>query len=532
LPTDNFDDDSNNDDSNSSQNNTSESSSIDEKKWTGDSSLFPSTDNLTFCWNCGAKITDPDAKWCERCRAPLDENDKIKVMNRTKDSGPVKCWRCGGTTSGDLCGSCGSPITKKGIQIMKDRVEDDIERKGPQGVAVLSPKSRQLQRIDLSYEELIEAVSKYVTIKDAQNTPNIGPQLLINEVENMKEKLEGLREDPVIKNNNLKVLIRKEKISPVSKEIVVRFYYWEQESPKEAFALKNIWINILLYLATIFTVALAGYFINKNLYTELEFASNLPLDITFYTVSLMGILTIHELGHFVVSRRKEINVTLPYFIPVPSFSGFMNLGTFGAVIRQKEPIATRDDLFDIGIAGPAAGFVVAVPIYLVGLALSNQVVTLPADYEPPTTESMPVILLDWIFQSIWYAAGRMPEYNPETETIIQHPMMFAGWIGFLLTGLNLMPVSQLDGGHTSRACFGERIHKILSIAVAILLIFNQVTFIFAIFILFMTLFQQHPGPVDDVSKVSTSKYVFVGIGYAIGILCLPLPINSISALFS
>ncbi|MBD3191951.1 MAG: hypothetical protein GF308_14985 [Candidatus Heimdallarchaeota archaeon] len=502
-----------------------------------------------FCWNCGKKIDNPTVKQCTNCKAPLREQDKQKILSRTSPSESVKCWFCDGTTSGDFCGICGAPLTRSALKQSKETASkksaevDYLASIAPErapamkvdfkkAIVVQSPKDKEAKRIDIPLDELKAMVSKYVNIMDTQISPQIGPQFIVEAPESSKKVFEDLTDDPLLQKNNLKVLIRDEQIGPGAEAIVLRFFHWESMPPKERYSLGNIKWNIILFIATIATVGLAGWNFTRETYAAYEIqGGNMALDIFLFTISLLGIITIHELGHFAISRWRDVDVTLPYFIPVPSIPGvFPSLGTFGALIRQKEPIQNRNALFDIGISGPVAGFVIAVPVYFIGLA-QTFVVNKPADYEPPDLTNMPTVLLDSLFQQIGFATGLIPTYDPDTQLLIQHPMMFAGWIGFILTGLNLMPASQLDGGHTSRAVFGGKVHRILSLITGILLAINPSTLVFGLLILFMSMFQQHPGPLNDVTPVHWSKKVIVVVGFLVAITCIPLPINLLLSLF-
>ncbi|MFW9924406.1 MAG: site-2 protease family protein [Candidatus Thorarchaeota archaeon] len=484
---------------------------------------------IRFCWNCGANILNINDIKCYKCRAPLREEDKEIVMMRTEPI-TTKCWDCKGTTSGNVCGICGAPLTKLGLLSIKEITEVPV-REIAHAVQVIAPQLKDVKNIDTTLEELNEIVAQYVKITDSQIVEGAGPRIVIQKPENEKVVLHNLRNDSFFIENNLKVLIRNETVTPGNKQVVLRFYYWKPESTKEQYHIKKIGWNIGLYIVTFVTVSLAGWTFMREMIATYQFQSNMALDITLFTISLMAILTIHELGHFSISKLKKIDVSLPYFIPVPSFPGFATLGTFGALIRQKEPIATRDDLFDIGISGPLAGFLVTIPIFIIGLKLTY-VVDIPATPIDPTTAlSAPTILLSDILVAFGFATGIIPYYDVTTQMAVGHPVMFAGQIGLILTGLNLMPVGQLDGGHTSRAVFGELPHRFISLGVGLLLVLNPSTRIFGILVLIMGMFQGHPGSVDDVSKVHWSKYVYISIGYAIGILCLPLPITEIQTLF-
>jgi membrane-associated protease RseP (regulator of RpoE activity) len=166
----------------------------------------------------------------------------------------------------------------------------------------------------------------------------------------------------------------------------------------------------------------------------------------YFSATLMAILLCHELGHYVVGRRRGVDVSLPYFIPVPPM---ITLGTFGAVIRMKSPIADRNTLFDVGAAGPIAGLVVAIPLLVVGLTLSDLGPTKPDDMIEGN--SILYALLKYAVFGRW-----LPSDGIDVQL---HPMAFAGWVGFLITMINLMPIGQLDGGHVARAALGQAHEK-------------------------------------------------------------------------
>jgi len=176
-----------------------------------------------------------------------------------------------------------------------------------------------------------------------------------------------------------------------------------------------------------------------------------------FAATLMGILLCHELGHYVIGRRRGIDVSLPYFIPMPPFLTF---GTLGAVIRMRNPITERNALFDVGAAGPIAGLVAAIPLLVIGLFLSHiGHVKLGDSIEG---NSILYALLKYAVFGRWLPSGSVD--------VQLHPMASAGWIGLLITMINLMPIGQLDGGHIARAALGqshekwsERLHVILPI---------------------------------------------------------------------
>jgi membrane-associated protease RseP (regulator of RpoE activity) len=164
-----------------------------------------------------------------------------------------------------------------------------------------------------------------------------------------------------------------------------------------------------------------------------------------FGATLMGILTCHELGHYIVGRRHGVDVSLPYFIPLPP----PTLGTLGAVIRMRRPIEDRGKLFDVGAAGPVAGLVVAIPLLVIGLYLSK--------LGPPTPGSF-IEGNSILYALLKYAVfGR---WLPGDGIDVQlHPMAFAGWVGLLVTMINLMPIGQLDGGHIAKSALGDAHEK-------------------------------------------------------------------------
>ncbi|MGE0872384.1 MAG: site-2 protease family protein [Kofleriaceae bacterium] len=162
-----------------------------------------------------------------------------------------------------------------------------------------------------------------------------------------------------------------------------------------------------------------------------------------FSATLMGILLCHELGHYVVARRRQVDVSLPYFIPLPPG---ITLGTLGAVIRMNRPIEDRNALFDVGAAGPIAGLIVAVPLLVIGLTLSEI---------QPLATSQVLEGNSLLYIAIKYLV--FGQYLPgDGFDVSVHPMAFAAWVGLLVTAINLMPIGQLDGGHIAKAALGER----------------------------------------------------------------------------
>jgi membrane-associated protease RseP (regulator of RpoE activity) len=213
-------------------------------------------------------------------------------------------------------------------------------------------------------------------------------------------------------------------------------------------------IHLVLFVMTFITTSMAGAF-EAGANPLADFGSiraGFP-----FSVTLLSILLVHELGHYFLSVVHGVRATLPYFIPGPPFL----IGTFGAFIRMKSPPPTRRALFDVGAAGPWAGLLVAIPAVLIGLHFS--------EVRPLAFDEGGLVLGDSILFSFLtrLALGVVPE----NVTIVLHPIALAGWFGLFVTVLNLLPISQLDGGHVCYALFGRwhgMISRVFIVAIALL----------------------------------------------------------------
>jgi membrane-associated protease RseP (regulator of RpoE activity) len=205
------------------------------------------------------------------------------------------------------------------------------------------------------------------------------------------------------------------------------------------------WLHVLLFGLTFVSTTLLGAF--HYLAFISDFGRHLPplswsllVQGLWYSLTILSILGAHEMGHYLMCRYYNVDASLPYFIPAPALTG-----TLGAVIKIREPFTTRTVLFDIGIGGPIAGFVVLIPALFWGLSMSNVVVlpqNVPLDYlgEP------------LLFQ---FAVSAVFGEIPAGHSVNMHPMVFAAWFGMLATALNLLPFGQLDGGHITYATLGR-----------------------------------------------------------------------------
>jgi membrane-associated protease RseP (regulator of RpoE activity) len=252
------------------------------------------------------------------------------------------------------------------------------------------------------------------------------------------------------------------------------------------------WINVLLLLLTFLTTLMAGT-VQQNVNPFLPI-TNLLLGLPF-SISIMLILGSHELGHYITARKNKVDATLPYFIPAPHL-----LGTFGAVIKMKSPIRDKNSLVEIGAAGPIVGFVFSTVIILIGLSLS-QVVTVSGDQGIVLGDSILIKLMTKLY---------FPDL-PEGKDVMLNPIAFAGWIGYFITALNLLPVGQLDGGHILYALIGEknRIIGYVVFGIAVLLSFLWIGWIVWSAIFWVIGFK-HPPTLDSISPLS-GKHKIIGI---------------------
>jgi membrane-associated protease RseP (regulator of RpoE activity) len=264
--------------------------------------------------------------------------------------------------------------------------------------------------------------------------------------------------------------------------------------------------NIYLFIATIATVFLDGYLRSNNpVLTELMMP-NTPvyMNALMFTVAIIAIFGLHELGHKAITIMRGVDASMPYFIPAPPGMG----GTFGAVITQKEPPVNRDALFDLGFSGPLVGFIVTILVTIVGIKLSfvvplEEVNGWMAMFPEIRFQSIPFpLILEWLSTTLRPVA--------EDMVLILHPVGFAAWVGSLVTFINLIPAWQLDGGHISRSFLGKSNHKIMSIAGVFILLLSGY-FVMAVMVAFFMMRTSDRGdsPLDDISPLSTSRKLLV-----------------------
>jgi membrane-associated protease RseP (regulator of RpoE activity) len=303
------------------------------------------------------------------------------------------------------------------------------------------------------------------------------------------------------------------------------------------------WVNIVLFLITVLTTMMAGLSSDINPLDPRWYISGLP-----FAVALLGILLAHELSHYFVARRYGSPVSLPYFVPMP----VSILGTMGAVILQRAPMRDRKALFDIGIAGPLAGFIVAVPLLIVGLLFTQ--VGHPSEFMDQSgvlqrleeqcerAEGVAEVVCEAFSgqemqslqegNSILYLLAKytvfgrvLPDRQTGEDVWLSQPVspggpiVFAAWAGLFVTALNLLPIGQLDGGHVTYALLGRRAWVLAYVVVAmlaglgiyLLLMGNPAWPTWIIWAgLAILLGPRHPPPLNDATRVGT-KRTLVGI---------------------
>ncbi len=327
-------------------------------------------------------------------------------------------------------------------------------------------------------------ISRYFTLKNSSNTPDIS-YFIIQDYD--ADKFTQLVNDmgeigyvPFIEEygDNYRVNIAK----------------------KNEIKKSNHHINIILFIITVATTIYAGYLFGGSIWDGVAFS-----------IAILAIVGTHETAHYFAARKYDVEATLPYFIPAPTL-----IGTFGAVISVKSHIPTRNALFDLGVSGPLAGIIITIPVLLIGIHYST--------IAPINSGS--VIFTPPLLMSItsYFVAPSVPN-----EYMLQmNPVAFAGWVGVVITMLNLMPVAFLDGGHISRSLFNEKIHKIMSFAgIVITMALGWIPMAILMAVI-MVMTKRHPGALDNVSRISKNRKILSLGLIVVFILCLaPLPLTGL-----
>jgi len=286
------------------------------------------------------------------------------------------------------------------------------------------------------------------------------------------------------------------------------------------------WLHWLLFLITCASTTLAGaemYSMFRLGLGRIEHPSLASLlwwmHGFWYSVPVLLILGAHEFGHYILCRVHDVDATLPFFIPAP---GIFLAGTFGAVIRIREAFPSKHALFDIGIAGPIAGFLALIPFLYWGVTMSELV---------PVTHDANVLYFGepLLYQAAaWLHFGSIPKHLD----VMLHPMAFAAWWGMLATALNLMPFGQLDGGHVAYSVLGRRAVRvsILTLLAAAVLTTRSLSWIsmMVMMVLMAIVFGlHHPRVIDEETPLDPGRRMLAWIALVMFVLCFtPAPIQT------
>jgi membrane-associated protease RseP (regulator of RpoE activity) len=270
-------------------------------------------------------------------------------------------------------------------------------------------------------------------------------------------------------------------------------------------------VPLVLFLLTVLSTLAVGAFLEgANPYQDIHaLASGVP-----FSFSLMFILGIHECGHYIYSRKWGVDVTLPYFIPIP-----VGIGTLGAIIRMRGPIPSRGALLEIGAAGPLAGFVAALPVIITGLSHSQ---VMPLAGAPPGAATLGDPLLFTILS--WFIFGPLPAGHD----VFLNPMGLAGWIGLLVTMMNLLPLGQLDGGHIVYAVLGKKFKYAgwAFLGAMIALGFSWPGWWVWAVLVTLVVGHRHPRPLENTRPLTAGQNILAGVMLLIFLVTfIPVPFS-------
>ena len=371
------------------------------------------------------------------------------------------------------------------------------------------------------YSRVVPIVSSFFTLKDTQlNVRENYIEFLIADAE-IKDKFPILIKE--LGKNGMVATARKQKyfsrLMPalssavrlqIEDGIVITVF---KEAPnRKSMTKRKLPLALIFFLIAVTFVFYDGFLRSGTTFAK-TYVSDPALLALAYTMSLMGILGIHELGHIIALRHYNIKASWPYFIPgVPGF-----IPTFGALITQQSNMPTKNVMFDVGIAGPIAGLIITIIVSIYGSSMSTLIPV--EEYSRLSEENM---LFSFNTGLLMLATIHMTGKVVEDTVLVMSPLLFAAWIGFALTSMNLVPAWQLDGGHLARATLGERWHKIVTYAgIGALLLMR----FWPMAILVLLLSQKIPSnaPLDDVTPLSRKRKMLFFIALGICAVTAPIP---------
>ncbi|PKK86138.1 MAG: site-2 protease family protein [Thermoplasmata archaeon HGW-Thermoplasmata-1] len=369
-------------------------------------------------------------------------------------------------------------------------------------------------------------VERYFQVYDARTDGNVAVFFIYMDESGLEENFDKLRKAFYAKN--LIPMLRTEG----GEQLLLVL-------PKPKVRGKPAWVNVALLIATVITTTLAGslYWISNvagnfdiaagQVYLQMIMPSNLGWGFLSFAFPLMLIIGLHEFSHYYIAKRHGIAASLPFFIPVPPVFA-INLGTFGAVIGMRDPMPDRKSLLDVGIAGPLMSFFVSIPVIIVGLLLwrANPVF---APVVPEGELSHTFTIMSPLLFMLLQLLVKVPDGS------LMHPTVFAGWVGLLVTAINLLPAGQLDGGHIARALLGDRQRYASFFVVAAMLFLGLIGIpglmqpysgwlIMGLIVLLLGM--RHPPPLNDITPLDSRRKWLGVLAVAIFIVSfVPIPMS-------
>ena len=303
---------------------------------------------------------------------------------------------------------------------------------------------------------------------------------------------------------------------------------------------QKYWLHFVLFVLTFITATFAGEFWVTGTYnfTDLNLiAKGLP-----YSLLILFVIGVHEFGHFFAAKYHKVKATLPFFIPFPPIPFFLNFGTLGAVIKIKSPIISKKSMFDIGVAGPIAGFIACLIVLIYGFTHVpgiDYILSIHPNYFSPDFGKNAIELQfgnTLLFSFLKLIFVSKSQFFPPMSEIYHYPYLCVGWFGLFVTAMNMLPVGQLDGGHISYTMFGEKNHyKIAVIFFSLLFIigtlglleyssvlhftFGWTGWLFWALILYFFIKLKHP-PIPDYTPLSRGRRILGYVSFFILVISI------------
>ena len=374
--------------------------------------------------------------------------------------------------------------------------------------------------LNSDYSRVIPIVSSFFTLKDTQaNIREDCIEFLVADTD-IKDKFPILLEE--LSKIGMVASARKQKyfsrLMPalssairlqIADSIVIAVFRIQKQKIRVK---RKLPLHLIFFAIAVTFVFYDGFMRSNSIFAK-TYVSDPVLLAVAYTMSLMGILGVHELGHMIVLKHYNIKASWPYFIPgVPGF-----IPTFGALITQQSNMPNRNVMFDVGIAGPIAGLIITIIVSIYGSSISTLIPI--HEYQTLSAKNR---LFSFNTSLLMIATLHMTDKVIENMVLVMSPLLFAAWIGFALTSINLIPAWQLDGGHLARAMFGERWHGIITYA-GIGALFLMGFWPMAILVLILSRRIPSNTPLDDVTSLSQRRRILFFITLGIAIVTAPIP---------